>query len=236
NSQEAVVECPTGVTGHANVEIKKYQTEFQNDVRILDVSLNAPKLDLRSGEQTTLTTTVRGLADLQEDLTLRLQNQTPNVVQLAGGEDQNVVIHPNDVQGTGVYTTTRTVTGKQPGGFNLTARVQNPSPITIPFQSTEQILTRSNEPTQNTRGPNAGTREEYFLPVGVAELDRQIAQQQWAGPSVPLQNPCCCCCCFWPSLPGGQRGGGPGPGPGPNPPQGPNPISTNVNLGANKFG
>src|SRR5437870_2460880 len=213
NSRETIVECPTGTTGPVNLQIKKNQTEFQQELRVVDVSLTAPKLDLRSGEQTTLTTQVKGLTGLQEELSLHLQNQSPSVIQLTGGDSQNISIQPNEVQGD-VYTCTRTVTGKRPGGFNLTATAQDLAPVTVPLVVADQILTTDQTSNRN-QGPNAGTRDEYSLPGGVVELNRSIAQQAWSSPNVsqPGRNPCCCCCCPW--WQPWRIQGGPGPGPGP---------------------
>ena len=241
SNRKTVIECPANVAGPAQVEVSKNQSEIHGTVRFLGVSLNAPKLDLRTGEQTTLTTEIRGLKDLQQDVSFRLQNQTPAVVQLAGGDNQNITIRPPEVQGD-VYTCTRVVTGKQQGAFNLSATVQDPSPVTIPVVSPDQVLTSGNQPERQVPPPKPGVPEQYFLPAGMVELDRATAQQQSASPNSPARNPCCCCCCCWwgqqqAGGPGpGPGPGGPGPGPGPNPAPGPAPITTNANLGTDKFG
>src|SRR5437762_515402 len=209
SNRKTIVECPPNVAGVAQLQVSKNQSEIQGNVRVLDVSLSAPRLDLRTGEQTTLTTEIRGLKDLQQELSFRLQNQTPAVVQLAGGDNQNITIRPPEVQGD-VYTCTRVVTGKRQGGFNLSATVQDPSPVIIPVMSPDQVLTTGNQPERQVQPARPGMPEQYFLPAGMVELDRAAAQQQSPLPDSPVLNPCCCCGCWW----WPQQAGGPGPGPG----------------------
>jgi hypothetical protein len=86
------------------------------------VRLSAGKLNLLKGEQTNLTLTLLGLDNLQAPMSLQLDNRTPAVVRMTGGDNQLLLIHPKEVQGSS-YTTTRVLTGVQPGGFVINATV-----------------------------------------------------------------------------------------------------------------
>jgi len=89
---------------------------------VLHIELSAPKTTLRRGETTTLHVAVSGLEGIRAPVPLRIQNQTPKVLQLGGGDDQRALIHSRDVK-DGTYVTDRVLTGIQPGSFSIFADV-----------------------------------------------------------------------------------------------------------------
>lgn len=90
----------------------------------VSVKLSAPNLSLLKGQTTLLTVVVSGLDGLKQDVPFELVNHSPGVVSMDGGNQQSAIIHPSDLQPNGTYTTTRTLRGVAPGGFNITATVQ----------------------------------------------------------------------------------------------------------------
>jgi hypothetical protein len=87
--------------------------------RSVGLGLSAGSLNLRSGEVTTLTIVVSGLEGLRYSVPLEIENKSPGVINMGGGVSQRVMIPPQQ----GSFTTTRQLTGIQPGGFTITATV-----------------------------------------------------------------------------------------------------------------
>lgn len=102
----------------------------QGPVRVVQVQLSAPKLELLSGETTPLTVVVAGLRGLQHPVPFELT--TVGTVNTAGGNSQRYDIQPDDpdLGSNGEYRIQRTVTGTAAGGFNIKAEVvwANPAP------------------------------------------------------------------------------------------------------------
>lgn len=119
--RKVVVESPTNVTGPLEILILEGGVISKAPCRNVDVQLTAPKTSLLRGESTTLKVMVSGLSGLKHDVPLHLD--TRGVIQMEGGNFQNLRIHPEDVQTGGRYMTTRAITGQQAGSFTCTATV-----------------------------------------------------------------------------------------------------------------
>lgn len=131
--RSCVFKSPELNVGLTEISIKEDNVETKGTYRNLGVRLTAPKTALLKGEKTTVTIEVSGLEGIQKDVPLRLQST--GVVNMEGGNFQNLRIRPSEVKPGGIYTTTRRVTGQQAGGFNITATVIDPKvgPIIIPL-------------------------------------------------------------------------------------------------------
>src|SRR6185503_3838687 len=89
--------------------------------RNIGVRLSAPKLNLLRGERTTVTIEVSGLAGIINDVPLQLDAR--GVINMDGGNFQNLKIKPEEVKLDGRYTTNRAINALQAGGFSVTATV-----------------------------------------------------------------------------------------------------------------
>jgi probable HAF family extracellular repeat protein len=117
---------------------KQTSSPFQN----FGVELSADNLSLRTGQQTALKVTAKGLNGIEHDATLDIANQSPSIVNMEGGNAQHFVIHPADVVADGTYKVERRLTGIQQGAFEITATVMctplaatptpTPTPTPIP--------------------------------------------------------------------------------------------------------
>lgn len=92
--------------------------------RNIGVTLSAPKTSLLKGEKTTVTAQVSGLTGIVNPVTVQLV--TTGAVNMDGGNGQTVNILPKQVGPDGNVIVTRTITGVQPGAFNVTASVLPP--------------------------------------------------------------------------------------------------------------
>ncbi|MCP5105584.1 MAG: hypothetical protein GY950_19515, partial [bacterium] len=99
-----------------NVETEgKYHSYFINAA--------VEKLPLKPLETTTLTITIIGLDTLENDARLRLQNNSPGIVSMEGGNIQTHTIRAGDIKADGTYTMKRTLIGKLPGTFRMKNRL-----------------------------------------------------------------------------------------------------------------
>jgi microsomal dipeptidase-like Zn-dependent dipeptidase len=160
--RKAVALSPSGVVGPADIEVLKHGvTVAKGSVRNIGVKLAAAKLNLMKGETTPLTVTVFGLEGLNEPVSLRLTNKSPNVVSLEGGDQQSAKIDPQAVK-QGQYVMNRTLTGIQPGGFSITTVVD----------AHQKPATLASKPRQG-----GGTQTTY--------MSRNVSQQIPGGSQVP---------------------------------------------------
>jgi hypothetical protein len=121
--RKTVARSPDDVVGASQIELQKKDVVQRGEFRNIAVRITAPKTSLIRGEQTPLTVKVSGLEGLHHDMPLLLQNRTPGVVQVSGGDAQQIMIHPQMVAEGGTYTWTGELTGINPGGFNILCMV-----------------------------------------------------------------------------------------------------------------
>lgn len=119
--RKIVFASPNNVTGPMGIMVRERDNVATGTARNVGVNLSAPKTELLKGEQTELEIEVRGLKGIKKDVPLQLDAK--GVITMAGGNFQNLRIKPTEVQADGRYTTTRTITGVKPGGFNVSATV-----------------------------------------------------------------------------------------------------------------
>ncbi len=118
-----VATAPTNVSGPTSFLLHEGGVAVVAPCRIITLQLTAPKTSLTKGERTTLHVVVSGLDGLREPIAVRLENSTPGVVSLAGGQMQVLTIAPSDVRPDRTYTADRDVTSLRPGGFTISAAI-----------------------------------------------------------------------------------------------------------------
>jgi uncharacterized membrane protein len=91
---------------------------FQN----LGVNITSPNTNLLRNQKTTMEV-VALVQGIQNDVSLDVVNDTPEIVSISGGNNQHFTIHPSDVQTDGTYHRTFTVTANQAGAWGATATV-----------------------------------------------------------------------------------------------------------------
>jgi CHAT domain-containing protein len=107
--------------GPTNIEAHENGVGTQCPFRNLGINLSAPKLALIRGETTTLHVVALGLAGITGDQSLDLENTSPSVIKMSGGDRQHINIHASEVRPDGTYSMDRTLTGIMAGSFGVTA-------------------------------------------------------------------------------------------------------------------
>lgn len=119
--RKIVFEVPANLIGPIELNVKDGSNQATGTHRNVGVRLSAPKTSLLKGEQTILTTEVSGLQGITKAVPLTLTST--GVITMEGGPFQQLVIAPSQVNASGLYTTTRKVTGIMAGGWGATATV-----------------------------------------------------------------------------------------------------------------
>lgn len=118
-----IILTPHQVTGQTKMTLKERDIERSGKYRSVSVSLAAGELRLKSGQTTELTVTVRGLDGFEDEVPFRLQNKSPGIIRMEGGNTQSRIICGKDIKPGGIYTLTRTLTGEVPGNFGIRATI-----------------------------------------------------------------------------------------------------------------
>jgi hypothetical protein len=119
--RKAVFRSPYDITGPVEINLKEGSVETKGVFRNVGVRLSAPKTNLQKGEKTTLTVEVVGLAGIQTGVPLQIDSR--GVINMEGGNFQNMLIPTTSILPGGRFTMTRTITGQQAGAFSVTATV-----------------------------------------------------------------------------------------------------------------
>lgn len=120
--RKAIAYNPRNNIGKTAIEIVEGDVSLTCHYRNIGLSLSAPKLALDHGEETTLTVLVEGLQDLEQPVPVELENRSPIVVGLNGGNKQTISLRPEEVI-NGAIKATRKLTGIGPGDFNIVVGV-----------------------------------------------------------------------------------------------------------------
>jgi CHAT domain-containing protein/tetratricopeptide (TPR) repeat protein len=106
--------------GPTTIEIHENGVTMQCPFRSLGINLSAPKLNLIRGETTTLHLVVLGLGGVAGNQSLDLENNSPSVINMSGGDRQHINIRAAEVRPDGTYSMDRTLTGIMAGSFGVT--------------------------------------------------------------------------------------------------------------------
>ena len=174
----AIFRSPPGVVGVAPISLhERGEPVAEGEVRSIATTLSAPKANLAAGESTTLTTRVSGLEDLNEDIPLRLRFWPPAIISVQGGYDHVKTIRPEDVAPDGTYSFGVRVTGRAPGGWGASARLEVPEPSVIDHY----VLVLEGKPVgeiEPVSGVGSGTTDFESLTV-TADLDLAKPFYDW---------------------------------------------------------
>jgi len=176
--RKSVVQIPPDTAvGPSQLTVSEGKGSSQTSpINIVSVQLKADKLNLMRGEKTNLHVSVMGLEGLSsrnDDVMLRLENATPQVVGLSfsrefqsSGTGGTLMTRPVNTNRAGSVTYTETLTGVSPGTFKINAFLFAPPPRKDKGKKKEK---------EETIDPNSlrGRLKR------IAELKREAATRQW---------------------------------------------------------
>lgn len=118
-----IVQNASDSVGPTSIDVHENGVGMQCPFRNIGINLAAPRLNLLRGETTTLHVVVVGLGGVAGDQSLDLENTSPSVIRMSGGDRQHLNIRASEVRPDGTYSMDRTLTGIMAGSFGVTATV-----------------------------------------------------------------------------------------------------------------
>jgi hypothetical protein len=157
--RQRIVLNTSEVTGPTQIELNEHGQLTRVEFRNIRLKMSISKANLRKGERATMLVEVRGLENLKEEIPLRIENRSPDVLTLAGGNQQFVTIRNSDVRNGGFYQTERQVTGIRVGEFRIEGLViwRNPTPLVS--SGTTLTQERGTTPPQSSSWPPTDCQE-----------------------------------------------------------------------------
>lgn len=135
SERKVVCESPTDIVGPTEIALREGDVTAQGKLNNLALSLSLPVRTLPRGQSATLDVRVSGLEGLERSVSLRVQNDTPEVVRLGDVRGDVVwrIITPREVGEGGVYPLPIRLTGVSPGRFRIAATVtpENPEHVKV---------------------------------------------------------------------------------------------------------
>jgi hypothetical protein len=140
NESELFFSCPDIQPGRTEVELFTPEWYESQMVNIVDLSLEAGQTDLLPGQQTAITVTISGLQGVQQIPDLTLENTTPAIISLEGGNSQIISISSEEIAENGTWQRTFTITGRGRGDFSVTSDLIVPEQLLQAEEDPERIV------------------------------------------------------------------------------------------------
>ncbi|MBI5858822.1 MAG: hypothetical protein HZB42_14415 [Sphingobacteriales bacterium] len=125
------IKTPDNITGPVTIQCNEGGSTQKASTNIISLQLSADKTNLRKGESTQIHIKVAGLEGLSTNVPVNITNASQSVINIEGGNAQQIVIVPSRDAASGVYETTRAIQSLKNGGFSVTVNV-------IPFSAARQ--------------------------------------------------------------------------------------------------
>lgn len=121
-----IISTPAWSLGLTTVQVSEGESRADCPLRNVGIALSADKLDLQSGETTTMHLKVQGLEGIERPRYVALVNRSSGVISMSEGNSQLLTIYPADVSESGEYNQDRILTGRRRGSFTIDAVLNNP--------------------------------------------------------------------------------------------------------------
>jgi hypothetical protein len=133
-----VITTPENLHGVKQLSIKENENEYLADIAIVNLDLTADKIDLLKGESTNINLIIEGLGTVDAPVEIHVDNLSPANISLSGGNHQEIVIEPETVPETGIYSNAFAITAKLSGGYSVSAQLIVPELEPVPIDEVEK--------------------------------------------------------------------------------------------------
>jgi hypothetical protein len=130
--RKAIFVCPQDLLGPATISCYEGDDFGSARVRLIRISLEAEKNTIMEGETVKVQLTVSGCQDFDDSFKVQVINLSPDIVQLQGGNDQQIEITEEMVRATGICGYQLLLLGRQAGSFQVQAKPKDePKPPAV---------------------------------------------------------------------------------------------------------
>jgi hypothetical protein len=126
--RQLVVYPPEKKTGPVRVEISKGEQTSSATVYSIGLEMSQPAASMYRGSANSVVLTVNGAALVPEPVEVELENMSPTVAELAGGNKQIVTIPARSPDG---FQVTRSLKGIKAGSYDVRATIAKPKHIRL---------------------------------------------------------------------------------------------------------
>ena len=129
--RQVFFEAPEDIKGITDISLTEGDVEVSGELNNLNLNLSADRLTLQKGDNTVVHVRIEGLNNIQTELPLDISNLTPSVIKVEGGNQQTIIIKPEDINEDGIFATDINVSSTTAGRFSIAANVTPPQPMAV---------------------------------------------------------------------------------------------------------
>lgn len=118
--RQATLQCPN-VTGPVPYQIQNGGRQAEGVLQSIRIQLSTDKPTIIKNDHANIVLTVIGVQGIRNDLPVHLSNQSPGVIQLSGGNEQQIFVSATAVQSQDEFQQKFTATGLRAGSYDLLA-------------------------------------------------------------------------------------------------------------------
>ena len=118
-----IYETPPDLVGPSEIVLTEGDLKMKDSLNVLNIKLTAGKLNLLEGEKTKVNVKVSGLKGLKKKVTYKIKNISPNIINLKGGNEQEITINPDSSLFEGTHTKDLSVTAIDLGNWFITGNI-----------------------------------------------------------------------------------------------------------------
>lgn len=115
--RSCIFDVPASPIGLTRIQLSENGTSVSGAFRTIGLRLTPPRPIIHTGDTTSFSAEVTGLAPLERPLSMLIRNLSTEVVAMEGGDAQTLVIAPSQVSAAGTFAISRRLTGKRRGDY-----------------------------------------------------------------------------------------------------------------------
>lgn len=115
---------PENVSGPVEVTVTENDISYTDTTNIFDIALTAVKLTLTKGESISICISGDGFNKIEKPVPLNITNLTPQNINMAGGDNQEILIQPDDISEDGTFEKEVKITAIKTGGFSVMVNIE----------------------------------------------------------------------------------------------------------------
>ena len=131
--RSATILSPRGVTGKGDLTISDNGKSVSLPCRVVGISLSIDKPELRRGENAKIQVVVSGLEGIDRPVSIHVTTLSSGAARMVGGNEQILVIHPNEVGTGSECQRSMSLAGAQAGRFTIETNLEEDKIDSVDF-------------------------------------------------------------------------------------------------------
>ncbi len=124
NESELFFQVEDVEPGIQNLTLEYEEVSAEEQINLVDYTLQVGNLNMNKGEQTFLDVEIIGLTELKEPLSFSISNQSVGTVALSGGDNQQFIINPEEVAEKGEWQKHFDINSLVTGRFSISTDLE----------------------------------------------------------------------------------------------------------------